>query len=230
MAFCKQCGADLNGANFCPSCGCAADGQVVAQQTTPVMDVRQRSINDMENMLAYFGAKQGTYDEFDKTQAEVEDRSSRTYGGWIIGAIICGLIGIFAQAPFFLVLTIAFVVICVMQNKKNKEQLAIVQVKLDELGTELAEYYTAYGYCPVGIEYVRPEVLRVLYDLIRKGRAQNPGDAINIYLADLQQEEMLRLQQEATAAAQETAKNSKEAAKAAKRSASYNTASFWLKR
>ena len=222
MAFCKQCGADLNGANFCPSCGAAADGQVVAQQTSPVMDVRQRSINDMENMMQYFGAKQSTYDEFDQVQAEIADRSSRLYGGWIFFAIAFAGAGFIAESPIAFVIAVVLLVVRFNLSKKNKEALVVAQERLEQLGNELSTYYAEYGYCPVGIEYARPEILRVLYDLLRKGRAQNPGDAINIYLADLQQEEILRLQQEATAAAKETAKS-------AKKAANYSSASFWLK-
>ena len=223
MAFCKQCGTDLNGANFCPSCGTAADGQVVAQQSNVVTDPRQRSMNDLENMLQYFGAKKDTFDEYDKVYAEVEDRAARTYAGWIAGAILCAIIGWIGGNPLFFVLAVVCVVVRIPQTKKNKEQLEIVQARLAELEAELTEYYKDYGYCPVGYEYVRPEILQQLYDLIRKGRANNPGDAINIYLADLNQQEMLRLQQEATDAAKLTAKNSKKAAR-------YASASFWLKK
>ena len=30
MAFCRNCGAEMSGAKFCPSCGAAAEGDVVA--------------------------------------------------------------------------------------------------------------------------------------------------------------------------------------------------------
>ncbi len=54
MAFCKNCGTDMGDARFCPSCGAAVDGPVAP--AAPVLDVRQRSLQDMENMRAYFGA------------------------------------------------------------------------------------------------------------------------------------------------------------------------------
>ena len=222
MAFCKNCGTDLNGAKFCPGCGMAADGEVAVQQGMG-MDVRQRSLMDMENMLQYFGVKQSTYDEFDVMVAEVEERTARSYGGWIGAAVISVLLGIFNEAFFFYVVAVAFVAISILLSKKNKEKLAIAQERVNVLTEELTTYYADYGYCPVGMEYVRPVILHALYDLIRKGRASNPADAINIYLADIQQEEMLQLQREATAAAKETEK-------ASKRTASYTTASFWLKK
>ncbi len=231
MAFCKQCGADLNGAKFCPSCGTAADGEVAVQQAhAPVgADVRQRSMADMEHMMKYFGAKQAQYDEFDAVCAEVEDRSSRGFGGWIVAAVISVLIGIFAVAGFFFVVAAGCIALYIVLKKKNKEKLAVATARRDELGEELAQYYADYGYCAVGLEYTKPSTLNALYELIRKGRTNTPGDAINIYLADQRDAEMLQLQREATEAAKETAIEAKKTRKAARRAASYSTASFWLK-
>lgn len=232
MAFCKQCGSDLSGAKFCPNCGASADGEMVAASYAGVpvgADVRQRSIADMQHMISYFSAKQEQYDQFEKVSEEVMDRSTRSFGGWIGAAIISLLIGIFSEAAFFYVLAVAFVAGFILFKKQNKDKLAIVTARQTELKNELEKHYEEYGYCSVGFEYTRPSTLEALYDLIRKGRVTTPGDAINTYLADKQQEEILRLQQEATDAAKETAKNTKKAAKQAKRAANYAGASFWFK-
>lgn len=232
MANCKQCGADLNGARFCPNCGASASGEMAAPNyaSAPVgADVRQRSIADMQHMISYFGAKKATYDEFEKVSEEVQERTLRGFGGWIGAAIISVLIGIFSEAAFFYVVAVAFVAAFILLKKKNKDKLAIATARQTELHNELEAYYEAYGYCSVGFEYTRPSTLEALYELIRKGRVTTPGDAINTYLADQQQAEMLRLQQEATDAAKETAKNTKKAAKSAKKAAGYASASFWFK-
>ena len=230
MAFCKQCGTDLNDAAFCPNCGTPAAGDLAAQNrgAAPVYaDVRQRSMADMENLMTYFGAKQAQYDEFDAVCAQIEDLSSRSIGGWIIAAVICGIIGFFA--PFFFVLTAAFIAAAVLFKKKNKEKLAAATARQEALGKELADYYADYGYCSVGFEYTKPSTLAALYDLIRKGRVTTPADAINIYLDDLHKQKM---EQEAVAtriAAEETAVQARNAAKSAKKAASYSSASFWFK-
>ena len=117
----------------------------------------------------------------------------------------------------------------ILLKKKNKTALAAATAKQENIYKKLTDYYEDYGYCSVGMEYTKPATLEILYDLIRKGRATTPGDAINIYLADLEQAEMRRLQEEATAAAKETAKNTKQAAKSAKKAARYSSASFWFK-
>ena len=91
MAFCKQCGADLNGANFCPSCGTAANADIAAaqpQNTAPVStDARQRSLADLDHMIRYFGVKQAQYDEYDAVREEVEIRSNKKHLGWLLAFI-----------------------------------------------------------------------------------------------------------------------------------------------
>lgn len=232
MATCKHCGSDLNGAKFCPNCGASATGDLVQQGYVGVpmgADARQRSLADMEHMINYFGAKKQWYDDFETVSKEVEDRATRGYGGWIVTAVISVLIGIFAEAFFFYIAAVAFIALFILLRKKNKDALAAATAKQEKIHKKLDAYYQDYGYCSVGFEYTRPETLKALYELVRKGRASTPGDAINIYLADLEQAEMRRLQEEATAAAKETAKNTKKAAKQAKRAANYSSASFWFK-
>lgn len=226
MAFCKNCGAELNDARFCSSCGASANGDAGVPVTA---DVRQRSIADMQHMISYFGAKKAQYDEFEKVSNEVMDRSTRGYGGWIVTAVISMLIAIFSEAAFFYVAAVAFVAGFVFFRMQNKKKLAVAVAHQTALKDELESYFEAYGYCPVGFEYTKPATLETLYELIRKGRVTTPGDAINTYLADQEQAEMRRLQEEATAAAKETAKNTKKAAKSAKKAAGYASASFWFK-
>lgn len=230
MAKCKQCGSDLNGAKFCPNCGASANGEMAPQYSVPMgADPRQRSLADMEHMLKYFGAKKQWYDDFDTVSEEVAERSARSYAGWVGAAIISVVIGMFADAFFFYIAAVAFVALSIVLKKKNKEKLAAATERQEKIGQKIQAYYEEYGYCAVGMEYTKPTTLKALYDLIRKGRASTPGDAINIYLADLEQAEMRRLQEEATAAAKETAKNTKKAAKNAKKAAGYASASFWFK-
>lgn len=224
MAFCKQCGADLNGANFCASCGTPAEGNVVVLQAAPVMaDPRQRTLADMEHMMSYFGAKSAVYDEFDAVAAEVAERTQRSFGGWIAAAVISLLIGLFTQAAFFYIAIVPFVVAFVLLKKKNNEKLAVVTARYNELSNELDQLYADYGYCALGQEYTKPALLKELYDLVRKGRASTPGDAVNIYLADLdkiaQQEKL-----------DEIAKSTKEAAKTAKDARNIAAARFIFKR
>lgn len=224
MAFCKQCGAELNGAKFCAACGASAEGVAATQPTDP----RQQSLAEMQRMKTHFGAKKEQYDEFFKVSQEIVDRSARGFGGWIVGAVIAGLLGILVSMLFFLA-TAGCIAGFVVFKKKNKEALAVATTRQNELRAELEAHYEAYGYCQVGLEYTSPEMLDVLHGLILEGRAITLSEAINRFLADIEQAEMHRLQEEATAAAKETAANTKKAAKQAKRAANYASASFWFK-
>ena len=230
MAFCKQCGADLNGANFCASCGTPADGVAAVQQAVPVADPRQASLAEMEKMINYFGAKADVYTAFDAASAEVTTLSQRTFAGWIVAAVISLLIGIFSGAPFFYIIIAPFIALYIVQRKKNKEKLEDATVRLGELTAELEALYAGYGYCPIGQEYTKPELLREIYEVIRKGRASSVGDAINLYLKDIESAEMLRLQAEATEAAKETAKHTKSVARTSRKAAIYSGANFFFKK
>ena len=226
MAFCKQCGTDLADAKFCPNCGSSAEGELTTQQNTGVpagADTRQRCLADMEHMLNYFGAKSAEYDEFEVVEAEVEDRSSRTYFGWIVAAVISVIIGLLSEDVIFYILAVPFIALFILQKKKNKEKLAEVSARLDALRTELDQYYDDYGYCAIGQEYTKPAILNILYDLVRKGRASTPGDAINIYLGDLRDEENRRNQEILV-------EQNKELAREMKKTRRYSAASFWLKK
>ncbi len=239
MMTCKNCGSELGNAKFCPNCGASISGEMPAATYAGVpvgADVRQRSIADMQHMISYFGAKEAQYAEFDKVSEEVQDRSSRGFGGWIVASIVSLLIGIFSEAFFFYIAAAAMVAGFIFFRKQNKNKLAIATARQEELANELQDHYDAYGYCSIGFEYTAPATLATLYDYIRKGRVTTPGDAINQYLADLDSKRMMELQEQATQAAQEsaeyakqTAKNTKKIARTSRKGAIYSGASFWFK-
>lgn len=226
MANCYNCGADMSGMNFCQNCGASAMGNMRAPMG---QDIRQQSLAELENMLRYFGLNEKMYAQFDTVSREVDKRSARGYWGWIGAAVVALGIGIFSKAAFFYVAAAAFVAFFVLLKILNKKKLDAAKARQDALYGKLMAYYEGYGYCPVGLEYTAPATLQILYDLVRKGRATNPGDAINVYLADMEQAQMHKLQEEATRAAKETAENTRKAAKHARRSAGYAAADFWLK-
>ena len=70
MAFCKQCGSELeNGVKFCPKCGAAVESSVEVNTTPPtVSECRQ--------------------------QPEVKMKSADAGHGLAIGSLVCGIIGI----------------------------------------------------------------------------------------------------------------------------------------
>ncbi len=246
MAFCKNCGTDLNGARFCPNCG-TADGELVVQQPHNVAPMganpRSNSLAEMENMQQYFGIKKPLYDKLDALMAKIEKKRSKKKPGWLIGGILFGLLVLLMASGgmywygivMFGAVDVGIFYMYYLQRKKNKEIVNQLLVEQAIVATELMDYYTAYGYCPVGIEYTEPSILYTINDVIRKGRADTPKEAINILLDDMHKEKMEEEAKraanaaEATAAySRQTAMYSKECARAARKAANYAAASFWL--
>lgn len=70
MAFCKQCGSELEkGVKFCPKCGAAVDGNVEVKSASPTpSEARQ--------------------------QVAVKVKSADAGHGLAIGSLVCGIIGV----------------------------------------------------------------------------------------------------------------------------------------
>ena len=223
MAFCRQCGADLNGANFCAGCGTPADG-VVAQQVAPVAaDPRQQTIVEMNRMQVYFGTKADVYRKYDEVASEVHKRSEDGFFGWIGAAILCVVIGLFSKAIFFYIAAALFVVGFVLKKKKNNQKLAEATALLNKLGAELSQFYEDYGYCPIGIEYTHPDAFSELCAYITKGRANTFSEAINCKIDD---DERKKAEDDRKKMIEQNEDIIRETTKARR----YSAANFWIKR
>lgn len=213
MAFCKQCGADLNGANFCPSCGTSADGNAVAPQA---VDPRQQTLTEMNRMIVYFGTKEDVYRQYDTVAAEVKERTEKSFAGWIIAAVISLVIGLFSKAVFFYIAIAPFIAAFILLKKKNSEKLAEATSLMNKLDAELAKFYADYGYCPVGRKFTHPDALPILYDYVAEGSANTPSEAINCMKTDIDRAKAEADRKTMIAQNEEIMKNTKKAAKTAK--------------
>ena len=181
MAFCKQCGADLNGANFCAGCGTPADGNVIVQQAAPAMNARQKTMMEADRMMAYFSPKQDLYDSVIKANEEVTKLESRSAIGWIIAAVISVVIGLFSKEVFFYIVAAPLILFFFLTSKKNKKLLATANEKLEKLSAELQQFYKGYGYCEVGLSNTYPPMLSKLYTFVEEGDASTFAEAIRCY-------------------------------------------------
>ena len=233
MANCRNCGTELNGARFCPSCGTVADGSMGMQTgyaPMPMgMDARRQSLMEMNRMMQYFGEKKDWYDNYEALKVEIEERTLRSFGSWIGAAVLSVLIGLFSGAAFFYLAAVGLVVIKVLLTKKNKEALAVATNKKDKLERKLNAYYEEYGYCTIGLEYTNPAILEVLNNIIRGGRASTPSDAINRYLDDQHNAKMEEEARATTRAMEENNEQLRKIHKQTKRNATYSALSFWWK-
>ena len=215
MAFCRNCGMETGSARFCIGCGAPMEAGYVA------MDPRQRSMQEMEQMIAYFSIKKHQYAEMLRMGDEIKACEEKGFGIFVAGAVVFGLVALYTVNPYWWLAVAACIVGRMLAKKKNQEKLEKASARRLALVQELSEHYAAYN-CPIGFEYTDPHVLEALYKILRQGRASDISQALNLMLQDMHDEKMLYLQQEQTTAAKEAAQNSKTAA-------GYAGASFWLK-
>ena len=251
MAFCKQCGTNLDGAKFCPGCGTAADSETVVQQRSSAAsvnaDIRRQSLADMSDMINYFGAKKAQYDALDHVSDRVNALMAKRHTGWLTAGIVCALLAVlllcvgssenyFLAAIVMLAPPAGMIALYVLLRKKTQEKLSAALIQQADLTIELTEYYNAYGYCPFGFEYTSPLALNLINDVIREGRANTPEAAINVLNDDIHKLKMEQAAEQAADASirtaqntEQIAKNTKDAAKSARKAANYASASFWFK-
>lgn len=213
MAFCRQCGADMGDAIFCPSCGTRTD--VETANTTIAQagqDPRQRSLAEMERMIQHFGAKRSVYDEYDSVSAQVAELSEKSSTlGVILGGISLAIGLLFQAGWFWCVLGAVIIVASVLIGKNNKNKLTVATARQNELEAELAELYKSYGYCQIGQEYTHPTILDNINRVIQSGRASDLGMAINIIQQDAENAERKAREEEIIAATKDAAKQAKSA-------------------
>lgn len=243
MAFCKECGADLQGAKFCANCGIAADDILIQERKSALSadaSLRQASIDECKKMIQYFDQKTAACKEYDRITEKVALGRRHIHVLLLIASIIwfaCGVLVCFAARNAYfdetrIVLAIlifigliffAFLLPAALLmwgyialNKRSKRKYGELLSRQSALATEIVEHYIAYGYCHVGLEYTRVEILRDLLDKLELGRCKTIADAINITLDDAYKENM-RLQGEAILdAAKRAASAAEEAAMASK--------------
>ena len=92
MAFCKECGADLQGGKFCPNCGASAQDLLVQQRESALSasaTLRQASMAECNRMIAYFSEKTKTWNDYDRATELVGQ--GRSYGHilLLLASIVC---------------------------------------------------------------------------------------------------------------------------------------------
>ncbi|MBO7453052.1 MAG: zinc ribbon domain-containing protein [Clostridiales bacterium] len=271
MAFCSNCGFSINdGLKFCSNCGAPVGGispvppvlvpvqnqyqspqqiQMMQQQSVfeQTAKARMDSLNEMNNMLSYFGQMAQQYDEYDHCNKMIPILQrgvgkARLVWGIIFccigayiglmtlmafassssrGSVAVALAMIFFAACFIIPGVLMIVSRSVAANKKRKE-LENMLNREAELATILTQHYNNYGFCLIGAEYTNPKILSRICDIIRSGRADTPKEAINILLDDAHKS-MMQLQSQLTMQA------TRQAARGATAAAVFSAANFFFR-
>lgn len=236
--FCVKCGKPVPG-----RAQSGAAERRPAAEPPPVRrtDFKDTPLGEMEYAQAYFSRRAKDYDTLAEITRQIEQSpkpatgGSILWGGIIFGAavlVIGAMLGIsgpgFIDTLLFILLIVAGI-ICVCGivkagggNKSIKQweaQMAALHGEAERKRSELMAYYALYPDCPVGFEYSAPAMLELLIGYIRNGRAGNAKEALNCYITDMHNNEML-------AAQKETAQNAQKAASSAQSAAMFTAASY----
>ena len=208
MAFCKECGAELQGAKFCANCGASAQDLLIQQKESALSanaNIRQASIAECRKMIQYFSQKTKTWEEYEKVSEDVQRGRSLWHVALILAALVwlglgC-LFGYMAFADSNIALDEAFIAVAGLSlyfvlpslplfiiasrlNKKSKKKYEELLALQNALSLEIVEHYEAYGYCHVGLQYTRDGKLQEILKNIEDGRCSTIDAAINIMWDD----------------------------------------------
>ena len=247
MAFCKECGSDLQGAKFCANCGAAAQDLLIQQRESALSanaNMRQASMAECKKMIQYFSQKTKTWEKYDQVSEDVRLGRSR----WHTFILILGIVwlgfgcflayGVSTTDPVWNLIetvfvwglfALVFILPCLpcffiysRLDKKSKKKYAELQLLQDVLSLEIFEHYEAYGYCHVGLQYTRVGLLQDILKNIDDGRCSTIDAAINILLDDEYKRSMQQQAEAIHAASERAADAAEEAAAAAKASLLYD--------
>lgn len=195
---------------FCTYCGTkvafSREGEVNA--TRAFADNREAALYETKRLIDYFHDVQEFIEELDEINDFLKVYKKNEFTSKIVVGVsvaifgfvflILGIITDSVGVGFFmgvipLAIGIVRAVIFIRANKQNEDYYKYSVPRKKELSKYLIEYYNSCPRCPIGIEYCRDEVLRKIYDYIRKGRAETIKEAINLMDTDEYNQEMRRI-------------------------------------
>ncbi len=207
--FCSACGNQVSGSSNvavstpAPTTNYDYNAQMQVQFQMQKNAVRQSEMQSLNNAIQYFFQKKAQFDEFDAVSELVNYYSRGAKSGLIVwGAIIAsfglvflagaGSIGfseLMMGIVMFLVPGSAMIFGGILMKKNNRRKFAYYQQRYAELSQELYDYYARYPDCPVGPEYVNPDILCVIMDVLESGRADTVKESLNLLLQEISDDE-----------------------------------------
>lgn len=211
-SFCVHCGAQVDSKDqFRPI--------QINQQQEPAnnyfnsrRNIREAELRELDNMINYFSQKESEYNEMNFLSKEIVSAKNvlaqtpiagivfttfsvcfwfltiAMFSGYNkVGGYIMMVLAIILGIPGAILLTVYFVSRGIKKSKLKK-----YSPRYDELCNELTQYYSDYGYCPIGIEYTNLTDLQAIKGTIQSGYADTSKDAVNYLMQKYHNETMER--------------------------------------
>ena len=161
--------------------------------------MRQSEIQALNQAIAYFSKKKDTFDKYDASSTLVTYYARGARSGLIVWGAIITVLGLIiltggkrvlgpACLAFILpgVLMITGGILMKVMNRRNFRRYQQMNFQLSQ---ELYDYYSRYPNCPVGLEYVNPDILQVIMSVLTSGRADTIKESLNLLLQEINQKE-----------------------------------------
>lgn len=207
--FCAHCGFQIsNNSLFCCKCGykVALDQNALQSQMKQFQlqknAIRQSEINSLKALLQYFSLKKNQFNEYDNVYNKVAYYAEGAKVGLLVWGCIVELIFIFScfskEDPmstlfvFLIILAIPGLMMIaggILMLISSKKQYTFYKERYAILSQELYEYYMNFPNCPIGPEFVNPDILEIIMKVLVSGRADTIKESINIIVSDADKDE-----------------------------------------
>ena len=209
--YCPHCGNSImDNASFCHSCGnqiavvpqqpvySAPYGQspyVQPQQyQAPNAAARKSSLDNMYATINHFSQIGSYFDEYDYVCNQICKYARGAKSSLLIWGCIAFTLGLIlaissqdsesaAMFILFLMLPATLMIVGgILMKVYNRKVFRQLKERYAQLSSEIYNYYLMCPNCPVGPEYINPNVLTQFLNVIQSGRADTVKESFNILL------------------------------------------------
>lgn len=209
--FCSFCGTQIpNNSTTCPNCGSTIiqNGSTDTTVVNPINNyemqknaVRASEIKSLTDTITYFEQIKDKFIAYDEASAMMQyysippRKAPFIIAGILIFAIIFTIWSMFKFNTYYyatLLISLqifgipAAILICygIFKRKKTKKKYKHWESVYLQLANEIYDHYNAYPSCPVGMEYINPNILHNIMQILRSGRADTIKESLNVAVAD----------------------------------------------
>ncbi len=214
--FCPYCGNSVSeGHLFCNICGKPLASTPAPEAPKPAQPnfsdlqaqyqmqkegTRKAELETLSNVYDHFAQKSGQFRDYDAVCERVNYFAQGAKSALLVWGCIAATLGLLFSLillsdneppwPFlilFLIPGLAMIAGGILMKVNNRKKLNKFKEYYASLSLELYNHYIDYPNCPVGPEYVNPQILELCMSALRSGRADSIKESINMVLASVRQ-------------------------------------------